>query len=222
VAAGTRELRSLSRRLLTVQEEERRFLARELHDEIGQMLTGLGFLLGSGEEIRRAQLNEARRIVSDLTEQVRQLSMDLRPATLESYGLLPALRWHLERYERQTGIRVELRHEGLDRRFSPPVEISAYRVIQEALTNVARHSHAGSAVVQCLADQQSLTVSVLDRGSGIDLATTLRGSGLRGMRERVELLEGELTIDAVPGGGVVVTAELPLDQPEPELEGHDA
>jgi signal transduction histidine kinase len=220
VAEATRELRALSRRLLTVQEDERRVLARELHDEIGQALTGLGLQLGDGISSDPSRLGEARQIVRDLTEQVRNLSMDLRPAVLDRYGLLAALQWHLERYGRQTGIRVELRHEGMDRRFPAPVEIAAYRIVQEALTNVARHSRATMAIVQCLADEEMLTVSVRDDGRGFDPTTVLRGSGLGGMHERAELLGGALTVDNAAGQGVVTTAELPLHQPE--MEGSEA
>jgi len=178
------------------------------------MLTGLGLQLGSGEVIRGERLTEAQRIVNDLTDQVRQLSMNLRPAALDRYGLLPALRWHLERYERQTGVRVELRHEGMERRFPPAIEITAYRVVQEALTNVARHSGSTSAIVQCLAEPGVLLVSVIDRGQGFDPEAARQGSGLRGMQERVELLGGSVTVDTVPGTGVVVNAEIPLGDGE--------
>ena len=212
VTRATADLRTLSRRLLAVQEEERRHLARELHDEIGQMLTGLSLQLGSAHRVEASRLDEARRTVSELTEQVRQLSMDLRPATLDRYGLLSALQWHLERYEQRTGVHVELRHEGLERRFAAPVETTAYRVVQETLTNVARHSGSKSATVQLLADGSCLTVSIRDEGRGFTWATMQGGSGLGGMRERVELLGGTLTVDATPGQGVVITAEIPTDE----------
>jgi PAS domain S-box-containing protein len=208
VAAATTELRQLSRRLLTIQEEERRHLARELHDEIGQVLTALNLQLTTGST--EATLAEARRMVQELTEQVRQLSMDLRPATLETHGLLPTLLGHLERFQQRTGIVVDLRHEGVDRRFPGSVEITAYRIVQEALTNVARHADAQQAVVQLMADREALTVVIRDDGCGFDAATAPQSSGLGGMRERVELIGGDLTIDTRPGEGTVVTAEVPL------------
>ncbi len=114
VEAATTALRSLSRRLIQIQEEERRYLARELHDEIGQTLTGLALTL-SARATPGGELAEAQRIVAELIEQVRQLSMDLCPSTLDSYGLLSAIRTLLKRYESQTGIMIELREEGLDR-----------------------------------------------------------------------------------------------------------
>jgi PAS domain S-box-containing protein len=211
VAAATAELRQLSRRLLLVQEEERRYLATELHDEIGQVLTGLALQLGTDPTIDAERLAEARLTVATLTEQVRNLSMDLRPAALDAYGLLPTLRWHLERYQHQTGIAVELLQEGLERRFNAPVEIAAYRIVQEALTNVARHAKTSRVVVQLFADDVALTVSIRDHGRGFDVSSTIPGSGLGGMRERAELLGGTLEIDATTGDGVTVTAELPLE-----------
>ena len=216
VTATTAELRALSRRLLAVQEEERRHLARELHDEIGQMLTGLSLQLGAADRIETTRLEEARRTVSELTEQVRQLSMDLRPAALDRYGLLSALQWHLERFAQRTGVQVDLRHEGLERRFSPSIETTAYRVVQETLTNVARHAGTQSATVQLLADDGCLIVSIRDEGRGFAWETAQGGSGLGGMRERVELLGGSLTVDASPGAGVVITAELPIEEPPVE------
>ena len=211
VAGATAELRSLSRRLLVIQEEERRHLARELHDEIGQMLTGLSLNLRPGMANPDARLEEAQRIVHDLTNQVRQLSMDLRPSALDTHGLLPALVWHIERYQNRTGIHIDLRHEGVDRRFPPAVEIAAYRIVQEALTNIARHAGVGEVTVQLLATDGTLVASVRDRGRGFHLGNGTDSSGLSGMRERVRLVGGTLSIDTAPGEGTVVMAELPVD-----------
>jgi PAS domain S-box-containing protein len=208
VISATGELRTLSRRLLTVQEEERRFLARELHDEIGQILTGLALTLSAGAPA--SQLDEAQRIVGELTAKVRQLSMDLRPAALDAYGLLPAIRSHLQQYEKRTGIMIELRADGLDRRFPAPVEITAYRVVQEALTNLARYARTSSGMVQLIVDDETLFVSVRDDGSGFDPAKITQGTGIGGMRERVQLLGGHFEVEAVPGQGTGITAELPL------------
>jgi PAS domain S-box-containing protein len=216
VAEATTELRTLSRRLLSVQEEERRFLARELHDEIGQTLTGLGFQLGSKGVVHPRRLTEARQIVRELTDQVRQLSMDLRPAALDRYGLLPALQWHVERLHARTGLAVDFGHEGIDRRFPGDVEIAAYRIIQEALTNVARHAETSEAFVRVLADDDRIIVVVRDAGRGFDVAGMAASKVFGGMRERVALLGGTLAIDAAPGEGTVISAELPLDWKGPE------
>ena len=145
-----------------------------------------------------------------LTEQVRQLSMDLRPAALDAFGLLPALQGLIERFQTQTGIAVDLRHQGIARRFPPEIEIAAYRVVQEALTNVARHADVDRATISLLCDG-TLLIVIRDEGCGFDPATTPTPSGLRGLRERVELLEGTVAIDAALSAGVRITAEFPLD-----------
>jgi PAS domain S-box-containing protein len=209
VDAATSELRTLSRRLFEVQEDERRPLSRELHDEVGQVLTGLQFQLATIASADSDRLAEAQRTVQDLTEQIRQLSMDLRPAVLDQYGLLAALRWHMERYGAGTGIKVDLRHEGLDMRQPPQIEIAAFRVVQEALTNIARHAaSARKAFVQLLAD--ALTIVVRDRGQGFDPLVVNPSGGLSGMRERIALLGGTLTIETSAGAGTVIAAEVPL------------
>lgn len=210
ISVATTELRMLSRQRLQVQEEERRYLARELHDEIGQSLTGLSLILNPTDSLSPDRLHEARKIVADLTGQIRQLSVDLRPATLDDFGLAPTLSGLLDRFEHRTGIMVELRHEGIERRFPSSVEITAYRIVQEALTNVARHAATDRAIVQLFADETVLTISVQDKGQGFDTTARTAGIGLVGMRERTQLLGGTLTIDTTPGEGVIVFADLPL------------
>lgn len=214
VAAATAELRAVSGRLVVVQEEERRHLARELHDEIGQQLTGLDLQLGAARgngEADGSALAEAGAIAREPTARVRELSMDLRPAALDSLGLLPALLWHLACYESRTSVVVDLRHQGLDRRLPPAVEIVAYRLVQEALTNVARHAGVDTATVQLLAADGALFLTVRDGGRGFDPAATPGLGGLGGLRERVALLGGTLDIESAPGAGTIVTAELPLE-----------
>jgi PAS domain S-box-containing protein len=217
VAESTAQLRALSRQLLRIQEEERRHLARELHDEIGQVLTGLQFQLASA--IRQGTLDgqgiaEAETIARELASRVSALSMDLRPAVLDALGLLPALLWHIERYQARTGVTVHLRHQGTERRLAPAVEITAYRVIQEALTNVARHAEARTATIHLLADEGVLTVAIRDDGIGFIPAEIVVAGGLGGLRERVALLGGSVVIDSEPGIGTSITCELPLGEPE--------
>jgi PAS domain S-box-containing protein len=211
-------LRVLSRRLLEVQELERRHLARELHDEIGQILTGLQLSLETslrreGEELR-ANLAEGQRLVKDLTARVRDLSLRLRPTMLDDLGLLPALLWHLERYTAQTKIHVSFEHRGLERRLHPPeVETAAYRIIQEALTNIARHAGVREARVRLWRDRDRLVLRIEDQGRGFDTPAVLSGdhsSGLSGMHERAVLLGGHLTVASRPGSGTLVHAELPF------------
>jgi PAS domain S-box-containing protein len=212
------QLKSLSRRLMEVQETERRNIALELHDEIGQVLTGLKLSLEIGarrpvEEIRRS-LEEARVLVNELMARVRNLSLDLRPAMLDDLGLLPALLWHFEHYTAQTQVRVNFKHSGLEkRRFGSEVETAAYRIVQEALTNIARHAQVSDATVRLSTHQQTLLIEVEDRGKGFDLERVLSAgetSGLAGMRERSVLLGGTLTIESHPETGTHLTAELSI------------
>ncbi len=211
-------LKFLSRRLMEVQEAERRHIALELHDEIGQVLTGLKLSLEIGtrlpaDEIGRS-LNQARELVNELMARVRKLSLDLRPAMLDDLGLLPALLWHFEHYTAQTQVRVHFKHSGLEkRRFAPEVETAAYRLVQEALTNVARHAQVQEATVRLSTHQQTLVIEVEDRGKGFAVDSVLKGSetsGLPGMRERAVLLDGRMTVESQPGVGTRLTAELSI------------
>jgi signal transduction histidine kinase/PAS domain-containing protein len=220
VEAARDRMQSLSTQVLKVQEIERRHLARELHDEVGQELTGLRLLLKPDRNFQSSQVNDrieqARGVVDLLLERIRELSFDLRPAALDELGLLPALLVLFERYTRQTGVQVTLKHDGVDERFEPEVETSAYRLIQAALTNVARHADTGSVIVRVWATAEILSLQVEDRGRGFDseaaLASVASG-GLTGMRERVELLAGQLAIESTPSAGTQITAELPLRGP---------
>jgi PAS domain S-box-containing protein len=211
------ELFKLSRQLVAVQEAERQHLARELHDEVGQSLTGLKLLLDMSKTLPAdqafANLNEAQQLVDTLAEQVRELSLNLRPAMLDKVGLLPVLNWHIQRYQAQTNIRVTFNYEGIDQRFDENLETAAYRIIQEALTNVARHANVSKVNVSIKADPEALYITVADKGRGFNLhdvlATNATG-GLFGMQERTRLLGGELNINTAPGKGTTLTAVLPL------------
>ena len=211
VAETTLDLRSLSRRLLLVQEEERRKLALELHDEIGQVLTGLMFQVAAAQARNDASaLDDAILTVEQLTDQVRHLALDLRPVMLDDYGLLAAIAWCIGRYQETTGITIHLREQGVaGQRYSPEVEISAFRVVQEALTNIARYAEVDEAWVTLLHDG-GLLVVVHDQGQGFDPRQHRESSGLSGMRERVELLGGTLALETAPGEGVHITAEFPV------------
>jgi PAS domain S-box-containing protein len=211
-------LRTLSGQLLEVQELERRHLASELHDEIGQMLTGLQLSLAMSvhldPEQLRANVAHAQGLVKDLTARVRDISLRLRPAMLDDLGLLPTLLWHIERYTKQTGVDVLFEHENLERRLHPrKVETAAYRIVQEALTNIARHAKVREATVRIWLDQDLLYVQVQDDGVGFDpqaVAAAAASSGLSGMQERALVLGGYVVIDSGPGTGTRVTAELPV------------
>ncbi|MGA9769157.1 MAG: PAS domain-containing protein [Blastocatellia bacterium] len=211
-------LQVLSRRLMQVQETERRYIARELHDEIGQALTGLKLTiemtLRLPPEQVKASLVEALALVNELVARARNLSLDLRPAMLDDLGLLPALLWHISNYMKQTHVHVTFRHTGLEgRRFTPEVETAAYRIAQEALTNIARHARVDKATVRVWADQNRLGLQVEDLGAGFDPDRALaeaNTSGLAGMRERAILSGGQFTVESHFGIGSRLMAEWHL------------
>jgi PAS domain S-box-containing protein len=205
---GHESLEALSRRLVERQEAERRALARELHDEVGQVLAGLKLHL---EGARIPLPDEVRALLEDLSSHVRDLSMDLRPPMLDELGLLPTLLWHFERYHAQTGVRVDFRHAGPAGRLDSRVETAAFRIVQEALTNVARHAGVQEASVSLEARPDRIELRVEDRGVGFrpESVGTQVASGLAGMRERARLIGGRLRIDAAPGAGTRLVAELP-------------
>lgn len=220
VRAGRQRLQSLSYRLVKVQEAERRHIARELHDEVGQALTGLKLLLEmmsrQSPEAVQDSLVEAQAVANDLLARVREMSLNLRPAMLDDLGLLPTLLWHIERYSALTNVRVVFKHTQLEGRFPPEVETAAYRLVQEALTNAARHAGVSEVTVRLWATSDTLGVQVQDHGQGFDVDAALavgESSGLSGMRERAALLGGHLSVESSPGAGACLTAELPLRVP---------
>lgn len=205
-------LKALSNRLLRVQEEERHAIARELHDQVGQLITGLRFQI---ERARRepAILGEALAITDELLRTVRELTLQLRPRMLDDFGLRPALEWHVDRFRNQTGISVELDIALPEHRLSSVLETTTYRIVQEALTNVARHSGASSAVVTVTADDVSLHVEIADRGRGFDVTAALakhNSLGLAGLAERVNLAGGTLELFSQAGQGTRIHAEFQL------------
>ncbi len=212
------ELQVLSRQLVAIQETERRQIALELHDEIGQYLTGLKLLMEGNEKLpeatRAQRLAQAGKLVNELIGRVRELSLDLRPAMLDDFGLVPALLWLFQRYESQTRVQVVFQNrlpEG--ERYDSELETAAFRTIQEALTNIARHAQTDEAEVTLWRNDRSLGIKIEDRGVGFDLDSVLdqqRSSGLIGMRERVSLLGGRLDIDTALNHGTSLTIEFPL------------
>lgn len=210
-------LQNLSHQLVRVQEEERRHLARELHDEIGQELTALKLALDTSRKNTdgpvRELIEEGCSLVRQLQRKVRALSLDLRPPLLDDLGLVPALRWLIERYEQHAGVHVAFRHAALPE-LSHDLRTTVFRIIQEALTNVARHAQAKEVRVQLAVEGNALRVEITDEGVGFDLTEVELQNhtvGLSGMRERAALQGGTLEIDTADGSGTCVRARLPLD-----------
>jgi signal transduction histidine kinase len=221
------ELRLMAHRLVELQEQERRHLARELHDEIGQSLTGLKLMMSQAarcnEGERQAIIKESQAAVTDLIRQVRELSLSLRPSMLDDLGLLPALLWHFERFTRQTRIKVKFEHAGLQQDFPLEISTAVYRIIQEALTNVARYARVDDADVKIWADTDLITVTIDDEGTGFNAEESLSkpSAGLSGMKERAQLLGGCVLVDSTPGEGTHVVAEIPLTKTQnSKLETH--
>ena len=215
-------LERLSRRLIEVQEEERRRIAHELHDEIGQVLTAVKINLQALQDASEAPgsgsaLEESIGIVDRALQQVRDLSLDLRPSLLDNAGLIPALRWYVYEQTRRTGVAVDLKIEPMEERLSPSVEIVCFRIVQEALTNVIRHARASHAQVELGLRSGELHLIVRDNGAGFDVpAMLVRASeggslGLLGMQERVQLAGGRIDIESRPGYGTEIRARFSSD-----------
>ena len=207
-------LQALSNRLLRVQEDERRALAQELHDQIGQLLTGLRFQLEAARDAApSAPLADALTVTGELLSSVRELTLQLRPRMLDDLGLQPALEWQTKLFQRQTGISVELELSLPPTRLGADLETTVFRMVQEALTNVARHSGAAAAIVTVTAGDTALQVEISDRGRGFESRSALArhdSLGLTGLAERVRLAGGALDIYSVPGQGTRLHAEFPL------------
>ena len=218
VRAGRERQRKLAKSLVDIQEGERRHIAKELHDHLGQLLTGLQFMLESTKHQssgrQRSDLEEIQTSVTDIIEQVREMSLNLRPSMLDDLGLVPTLKWHFERFTRQMGVSINFHCDEVVSRFPADIETAAYRIIQEALTNVARHARVKTVFVGLAIQQDTLWVEVVDKGGGFDSSTVLEkpSSGLGGMRERAELAGGYLLIRSVLEQGTQVIAALPIHE----------
>lgn len=214
----TDELRKLSRKLIETQEQERRRIARELHDEAGQAMTVLKFVFSEIEGILPEEglrrLEDGQEALERMVHLIRNLYQEVRPSILDDLGLLPALLWHIDRFKINTKVRVDFEHDGIDgRRFEPDLETAAYRVTQESLTNIARHARVEDARVHVWTDDERLHLQIQDFGQGFDLDRPTKDQdscGLIGMGERVQLLGGEFSILSQPGRGTRINAGFPL------------
>ncbi len=210
------ERRETARRVLAAHESERLRIAQELHDEVGQTLTALLLQLSRVEahlpESLRGELNEAQEAARTSLEDVRRIATDLRPEALNDLGLASALAALGEGFGRRTGLRVERQIQTPMPRLDGEAELVVYRVAQEALTNVARHSGSDTARVTVESDADRLTLTVRDHGRGFPKGHARLGNGIRGMRERADLIGAGLRIDSPSEGpGTELRLELPLN-----------
>ena len=218
----------LLKRLIAAQEDERRRVARDLHDGLGQDLAGLALRLEAIEkqaisqpDQARAQLQQARDLIAETTERAYAMILSLRPSALDDLGLAPALRTHAERTLKNTRVHFELESRGLNRRLPPEIETTLFRIFQEALANVVRHSKAHRVYVSLAARDGSFEGEIADDGQGFDLHEVQtngygpRGLGLLGMKERVAQCGGTLDIVSRPGAGTRIQIRIPL----PEADG---
>jgi signal transduction histidine kinase len=218
-----KRFRLISRGILRLQETERGRISRELHDGVGQSLTALKMqlqLLERAAERDRSALSprlaELREMADRSLQEVRQICHLLRPQMLDELGLLPTLRWLARTFQEQTGMEAALAAEGIDERMDPDLETLVFRLIQEALTNAARHARARHVRVDVRRTRERLSLKVEDAGAGFDVeefwrsTDEERGFGLRGMRDRVQLFAGRLTVASQPGSGTTIVIEVPL------------
>ncbi len=210
--------RRLARKLVQAQETERKALSRELHDEVGQTLTALGMELANIEVVRtsdasafRERIDEAKRLNAEAMRSVRGLAMGLRPSMLDDLGLEPALQWQGREFSRHTGVPATVHVEGDFDDLDDQIRTCIYRVVQEALTNCARHAQASQVEVNVAKQAENVWVAIKDNGAGFDVrARTRTGMGLIGMKERVESLGGYLTIRSSNGKGTAVSLSIPV------------
>jgi len=220
------KLQVLSRRLVEAQESERRNIARELHDEIGQALTVIqlnlqSMLQSSGANGLATRLNQSLEVAERVLKQVQDISLNLRPSILDDLGLESALRWYTNRQMALGELKVQFYADGLERRFDPVIETECFRVAQEALTNVARHARARTVTMELHSRDDRLYLSVSDDGVGFAVASVreqaVRGAslGLLNMEERVALAGGEIEFKSTPGHGTQVHAWFPVKRLTP-------
>lgn len=211
------ERRLLARELISNQESTLRSISRDLHDEFGQILTALGAMLGRARRLApdshfEEQVRETNQIVQETLEKVRSLSQSLQPVILEEQGLIPALEWYLASYERQHAIHIEYTHNGPPVDLEPGRAIHVFRIMQEALNNIARHAGVNTATLHWANLDSRFELEISDRGPGIPPGYH-GGVGLAAMRERAELLSASLHFLSPSGGGTRIQLTLPLERP---------
>jgi two-component system sensor histidine kinase UhpB len=220
IARANRELHRLPQRILTAQEEERKRVARDLHDQSAQsltlMLVRLRLLERAADATQaREQVRELRELTARALEEIRRIALELRPKILEDLGLGDALAWRVDELNASGAVRATLSVSGLDRRLPEAIELVLYRVAQEAITNVTRHARARTARIVLERSNAVVSLVIEDDGRGFDLDAAISdepGLGLSGMRERMTLVGGRLDICSTPGRGTRLVATAPAPE----------
>src|SRR5216684_5815215 len=207
--------------IIQAQEQERQRIARELHDETSQVLTSLLISLTLLEESvetqeARERIADTRALAHSTLRAIRNLSIDLRPSALDDLGLLPALRWYVKEYQKKCSIEVEFHATGFKERLPAEMETALYRIVQECLTNTAKHANASRVTITLKEETDRVYARITDDGRGFDYEALLKtpgqelGLGLAGMHERAVLLDGTLDVHSVPGQGTTIEVNIPL------------
>lgn len=216
LARSRLELESLSACLVEVQEQERRSISRELHDEVGQSLGALlvevgqlAKLVPATDRAAQGQIAHLKSVAETAVKSIRDIALLLRPPMLDDLGLVPALEWQAREISRRGDMEVDVDSEHVSENLPDEIKVCVYRLVQEALNNAASHAGAKHARVTVAQDTNKIDVEIADNGSGFDPARS-PGMGILGMQERVRRLGGTLTIDSAPGKGTTLKAALPL------------
>lgn len=211
------ELEGLSARLVEAQEQERRSISRELHDEVGQTLGALLVEVGqlsklapAQDEAARAQIAHIKGVAENAVKSIRDMALLLRPPMLDDLGLVPALEWQAREISRRSEMEVEVHSENVSETLGDETKVCIYRLVQEALNNAARHAAAKNAQVTVAQNSRKITVRISDDGRGFD-PHRQRGMGILGMEERVKRLGGAFALESAPERGTTVRAEIPCN-----------
>jgi two-component system sensor histidine kinase UhpB len=217
--------------IIEAQENERRRISRELHDEIGQALYAIQFNLEMIDKdlpqktpLLLGRLGEAKSLSSQTLTSMRQLALDLRPTMLDDLGLIPTLRWYIQNFSNRLNLYSNFEAMGFEEKLSPQIETAFYRIIQEALNNIAKHAQADRVEISLVKRDSKILASIQDNGKGFDLEKVLhpespeRGFGLVGIQERVSLLGGQIDIQSSPGSGTLIHIEAPYKYVKDEDE----
>jgi PAS domain S-box-containing protein len=219
LVATTQNLRELAAHLQNIREEERLNIAREIHDELGQQLTGLkmdiswlGKKLCTENESIRNKVNSSLELIDITIHTVRKLATKLRPGILDDLGLAEAIKWHSSEFSKRTGVVIAFCTDVADSNLSPAISIALFRIYQESLTNVARHANATAVCSSLKIDGTNIVLTVADNGTGFNTSqqTKRKTLGLLGMKERVTMFNGKYSIESTPGKGTQVVVQIPM------------